>query len=243
MLPGSLVTVILVAQQPRHGDRLGLGEHREGVVRLRGVPLGGGWGLGVVGVERRRQGGLLARPARALDADGVLARVSRVVLLDVLVEVAQLLGRALDKAELAARERSEQGAQRRHLGRQPRPRHEGGIRPLDAGVRVALEHGVEGVGGRAGHEVGEVVGRVTDARLLPGEHAAHVSAAGVLLVVERGEHVRPVNAPCTGLGANRHSDTSSSLRSQRVSRSVGTWPVAAARSSSESCRRRCASAS
>ena len=44
----------------------------------------------------------------------------------------------------------------------------------------------------------------------------------------------PANVPCTGQGANRQSDTSSRACSQRVSRLVGTWPVAAARSSCES---------
>ena len=45
----------------------------------------------------------------------------------------------------------------------------------------------------------------------------------------------PMKDPCTGVGAKRHSEMSSSRCSQRVSRLVGTCPVAAARSSSDSC--------
>ena len=53
----------------------------------------------------------------------------------------------------------------------------------------------------------------------------------------------PVRSPWVGVGANRHSTTSSSSFSQRVSSPVGTWPVAAARSSSVSRRVRYVSAS
>ena len=53
----------------------------------------------------------------------------------------------------------------------------------------------------------------------------------------------PLRSACTGVGANRQADTSSSARSHRDSSAVGTCPVAAPRSRSPRWRVRHVSAS
>ena len=111
------------------------------------------------------------------------------------------------------------------------------VGPVDPGVRVGLEHRVSTASGDA--SVTSVAKSSAGSATLASSHPVKARTRPVEASSSSSNTARicsPARSPWVGVGANRQSDTSSSAASQRASSPVGTWPVAAARSSSESRR-------
>ena len=81
------------------------------------------------------------------------------------------------------------GRQHPQLGAEPGPDEEVRVGALDAGVRVGLEDGLDGLGRGLGDERGEVVGGVGHLGVLPPGDGLDPAGRGVALVVEDREHL------------------------------------------------------
>ena len=86
-------------------------------------------------------------------------------------------------------ERHHHRAEQPELGDQAGPHEQVGVGPLDPGVRVGLEHGLDRLGRGVGHERGEVVGGVGHLGVLPAGDRADLARGGVVVVGEHREHL------------------------------------------------------